>query len=52
MRDSGIPNERILIANREDAYAEDAKSKGFIVEHDFTKAAAVADSEYRIILTD
>lgn len=51
MRDFGIPNERILIANREDAYAEDAKSKGFIVEHDFVKAAAVADSEHRNILT-
>ncbi|PPQ62839.1 hypothetical protein CVT24_000533 [Panaeolus cyanescens] len=43
LRDSGIPNERILIANRKDSYADDAKSKGFIVEHDFPKAAAVAD---------
>lgn len=46
MRDSGIPNEKILIANRADSYAEDAKSKGFIVEHDFEKAAVVADGEY------
>lgn len=46
MRDSGIPNESILIANRKDSYAEDAKSKGFIVEHDFEKAAAKADGGY------
>ena len=45
LRDSGIPNEKILIANREDVYAEDAKSKGFIVEHAFETAASVADSE-------
>lgn len=45
LRDSGIPNEKILIANREDSYAADAKSKGFTVEHDFVKAAAVADGE-------
>jgi hypothetical protein len=45
LRDSGIPNESILIANRADSYAEDAKSKGFIVEHDLAKAAGVADSE-------
>lgn len=45
LRDSGTPNEKILIANREDAYADDAKSKGFIVEHSFEKAASVADSE-------
>lgn len=45
LRDSGIPNDKILIANREDHYAEDAKSKGFTVEHDFSKAAAVADGE-------
>lgn len=43
LRDSGIPNEKILVANRPDSYAEDAKSKGFIVEHDFAKAAKVAD---------
>ena len=43
MRDSGIPNEAILVANRPDSYAEDAKSKGFTVEHDFSKAASVAD---------
>jgi len=44
LRDSGIPNDQILIANREDSYAEDAKYRGFIVEHDFAKAAKVADS--------
>ena len=31
--------------NRPDAYAEDAKSKGFTVEHDFGKVAEIADSE-------
>jgi len=46
LRDSGIPNESILIANREDSYAEDAKAKGFIVEHNFEKAAAKADGGY------
>lgn len=43
LRDTGIPNESILVANRPDSYAEDAKSKGFNVEHDFPKAAALAD---------
>lgn len=43
LRDSGIPNEAIIVANRPDSYAEDAKSKGFNVEHDFVKAAKVAD---------
>lgn len=46
LRDTGIPNSQILIANRVDAYAEDAKSKGFNVEHDFGKAAKVADSTW------
>lgn len=45
LRDSGIPNGKILIANRDDTYAANAKSKGFIVENDFPKAAAVADGE-------
>lgn len=49
LRDSGIPNDKILIANREDHYAEDAKSKGFTVEHDFSKAAAVADVLFLLI---
>ncbi|ETW87165.1 hypothetical protein HETIRDRAFT_306071 [Heterobasidion irregulare TC 32-1] len=49
LRDSGIPNERIIIANREDHYAEDAKSKGFIVEHDFNKAGEVADVLFLLI---
>lgn len=47
VRDSGIPSERIIIANREDHYAESAKSAGFAVEHDFSKAAAVADGIYQ-----
>jgi len=49
LRDSGIPNEDILIANRPDSYADDAKSKGFIVEHDFQKAASVADVLFLLI---
>ncbi|CAA7265834.1 unnamed protein product [Cyclocybe aegerita] len=49
LRDSGIPNEKILIANREDSYVEDAKAKGFIVEHDFVKAANVADVLFLLI---
>lgn len=43
LRESGIPNDKIIIANRPDSYAEDAKSKGFNVEHDFSKAAKAAD---------
>lgn len=46
LRDSGVSNDKILIANRDDDYASDARSKGFIVEHDFGKAAQVADSEF------
>jgi ketol-acid reductoisomerase len=46
LRDSGIPNSSILIANRDDSYAADARSKGFTVEHDFEKAAAAADGGY------
>ncbi|KAJ8515374.1 hypothetical protein ONZ45_g7208 [Pleurotus djamor] len=49
LRDSGIPNEDIIIANREDSYAEDAKSKGFTVVHDFAKAASVADVLFLLI---
>ncbi|PFH54442.1 hypothetical protein AMATHDRAFT_72245 [Amanita thiersii Skay4041] len=49
LRDTGIPNERILIANRQDAYAEDAISKGFKVENDFTKAAKEADVLFLLI---
>ena len=45
IRDSGISNDNILIANREDAYAEDARQKGFIVTDDFEGAAKVADGE-------
>ncbi|KAG6849509.1 hypothetical protein H0H93_007863 [Arthromyces matolae] len=49
LRDSGIQNDSILIANREDSYAEDAGSKGFHVEHDFAKAAAIADVIFLLI---
>ncbi|KAI0076056.1 IlvN-domain-containing protein [Panus rudis PR-1116 ss-1] len=49
LRDSGIPNDKIIIANRPDHYAEDAKSKGFNVEHDFGKAAAAADVLFLLI---
>ncbi|KAJ3551601.1 hypothetical protein NM688_g4611 [Phlebia brevispora] len=49
LRDSGIPNEKIIVTNREDAYAEDAKSKGFNVEHNFSKAAQVADIIFLLI---
>ncbi|KAL1740868.1 hypothetical protein HDZ31DRAFT_85183 [Schizophyllum fasciatum] len=49
LRDSGIPNDAVLVANREDHYAEDAKSKGFHVEHDFGKAAEVADILFVLI---
>lgn len=31
------------IANRIDSYADAARGKGFVVEHDFSKAAGVAD---------
>jgi hypothetical protein len=43
VRDSGVPVKDIIIANREDQYAQSAKELGFKVEHDFAKAAAVAD---------
>ncbi|THH34096.1 hypothetical protein EUX98_g124 [Antrodiella citrinella] len=49
LRDTGIPNDSILIANREDAYAEDAKSRGFHVEHDFSNAALVADILFLLV---
>ncbi|KAI0788462.1 IlvN-domain-containing protein [Abortiporus biennis] len=49
LRDSGIPNESIIVANRQDSYAEDAKSRGFNVEHDFPKAAKVADVLFLLI---
>ena len=45
LRDSGIPNDKILIANRDDSYVQDAKSKSFIVTPDFGKAAMVADGK-------
>lgn len=43
LRDSGIPNDKIIIANRDDHYAADAKSRQFHVEHDFGKATKDAD---------
>ncbi|TDL28640.1 IlvN-domain-containing protein [Rickenella mellea] len=49
LRDSGIPNEKIVVANREDHYAEDAKAKGFQVVNDFGKAAEVADVLFLLI---
>ncbi|TFK57123.1 IlvN-domain-containing protein [Heliocybe sulcata] len=49
LRDTGIPNDKIIIANRPDSYAEDAKSKGFNVEHDFSKAAEVADVVFMLV---
>ncbi|KAG7099091.1 hypothetical protein E1B28_000965 [Marasmius oreades] len=49
LRDSGIPNDVILIANQQDSYAEAAKAKGFVVEHDFEKAAEVADVLFLLI---
>lgn len=49
LRDSGIPNDKIIIANKEDHYAEDAKSKQFYVEHDFAKAAKDADVLFLLI---
>ncbi|KAI5121258.1 hypothetical protein M0805_002303 [Coniferiporia weirii] len=49
LRDSGIPNDNILIANREDSYVEDAKSKGFNITHDFAKAAEVADVLFLLV---
>jgi predicted metal-dependent phosphotriesterase family hydrolase len=45
LRDSGIPNDKIVIANRDDAYAIDAISKGFTVEFDLGKAAEAADGK-------
>ncbi|KZW02580.1 IlvN-domain-containing protein [Exidia glandulosa HHB12029] len=49
LRDSGIPNDKIIIANKEDHYAEDAKSKQFHVEHDFGKATKDADVVFLLI---
>lgn len=43
LRDSGISNDKIIIANRDDSYAQDARLKGFNVEHNFETAAEVAD---------
>ncbi|KAG6890370.1 hypothetical protein C0992_001960 [Termitomyces sp. T32_za158] len=49
LRDSGISNDNILIANRDDSYAVNATSKGFHVEHNFSKAAAIADVIFLLI---
>ncbi|GJJ08800.1 hypothetical protein Clacol_003019 [Clathrus columnatus] len=49
LRDSGIPNDNIVIANREDDYSKDAQLKGFHVEHDFGKAAEIADVIFLLV---
>lgn len=49
LRDAGIPNDKILVANRDDHYAKDAASKGFKVTHDFGEAAAVADVLFLLV---
>lgn len=49
LRDSGVPNENILIANRDDEYATKAKAEGFTVENSFEKAAAMADVLFILI---
>jgi hypothetical protein len=49
LRDSGIPNDKIIIANRDDNYASTAKNDGFTVTGDFSKAAEVADGWYKAI---
>ncbi|KAI0801198.1 IlvN-domain-containing protein [Fomes fomentarius] len=49
LRDTGIPNDKIIVANRPDSYAEDAKSKGFNVEYDFAEAAKAADVVFLLI---
>ncbi|KAL5495414.1 RSD1 [Sanghuangporus weigelae] len=49
LRDSGLPNDKILIANRADSYAKDAISKNFNVTDDFGKAAEVADILFLLI---
>ncbi|KZS96004.1 IlvN-domain-containing protein [Sistotremastrum niveocremeum HHB9708] len=49
IRDSGVANDRIIIANRDDRYADEAKSKGFNVEPDFSKAASLADIIFLLI---
>ncbi|KAI0932137.1 hypothetical protein AcV7_000678 [Taiwanofungus camphoratus] len=49
LRDSGIPNDNIIVANRPDSYSEDAKAKGFNIEHDFVKAAKAADVVFILI---
>lgn len=48
LRDSGIPNDRIIVANRDDNYAEDAKQKGFNVTANFAEAAKLADGRYNL----
>ncbi|KAL5535384.1 RSD1 [Sanghuangporus sanghuang] len=49
LRDSGLPNDKILIANRADSYAKDAISKNFNVTDDFGKAAEIADVLFILI---
>ena len=47
LRDSGIPNSHIIVANRVDSYAEDAVSKGFTVDHDFGKVYHLSTLPFR-----
>jgi len=42
-------NDNIIIANREDSYAEDARQKGFIVTENFEAAAKDADVLFMLI---
>ncbi|EGO00490.1 hypothetical protein SERLA73DRAFT_181112 [Serpula lacrymans var. lacrymans S7.3] len=49
LRDTGIPNEQITIANVKDSFADEARAKGFNVEHDFSKAAEIADVLFILI---
>jgi len=49
VRDSGISNDKIIVANRDDSYAANAQSKGFNVTSDFGKAAEAADVLFLLI---
>ncbi|KAH7104605.1 IlvN-domain-containing protein [Auriculariales sp. MPI-PUGE-AT-0066] len=49
LRDSGIPNDKIIIANKEDHYAEDARARKFNVTNDFGAAAKVADVVFLLV---
>ncbi|KAM0751128.1 IlvN-domain-containing protein [Meredithblackwellia eburnea MCA 4105] len=49
LRDANISGISILVANREDSYAKEAKAAGFHVENDFGKAAEGADVVFLLI---